>query len=265
MAFEKKEKAPFTLASPMTRRLSRMAETEEGASLASYTGVLWKCLFFLGITFLGVALSLLLNTVGSFIAEDVPVTAAAVLGAVVSLICMIVFPFIASFFPRTSPVTGSIGCASIGFVLAFAAVAVEEYSGIVFMALLLTLGIVLSMAFVYFFAKIRITNRAYRVFTAILIAYLISGLLIGLCYFLPPFRAMYLLFATNPVIMILSGIFGVAIAAVMLMFDFESVRSTVENRLPKTCEWAAAYSLIFTVLWLYIEVLNLLRILNDKK
>jgi lysophospholipase L1-like esterase len=78
-------------------------------------------------------------------------------------------------------------------------------------------------------------------------------------------NAGYVHTATNPVIMILSGIFGVAIAAVMLMFDFESVRSTVENRLPKSCEWAAAYSLIFTVLWLYIEVLNLLRILNDKR
>ena len=79
----------------------------------------------------------------------------------------------------------------------------ENLKGLVVAAVLLTLGIVLSMAFVYFFAKIRITNRAYRVFTAILIAYLVSGLLIGLCYFIPPFRAMYLLFATNPVIMIL--------------------------------------------------------------
>ena len=264
MALEKKEKAPFTLASPMTKRLSRMVETQEGARAADYTGVLWKCLFFLGMTFLGVALCLILNMVGAPIAEDLPVTAAVIGGGVVALICMIVFPFIASFFPRTSPVTGSIGCASIGFVLAFAAVAVDEYSGIVFMAMLLTLAIVLSMAFVYFFAKIRLSNRVYRVFTAILIAYFISGLLIGICYFIPAFRAMFLLFATNPVIMILSGVFGVALAAVMLMFDFEAIRTTVENRMPKECEWAAAYSLIFTVLWLYIEVLNLLRLLNDK-
>ena len=63
MAFTKKEKAPFTLASPMTKRLSRMTETTEGSRLADYTGVFLKCLFFLGTTFLGVALCLLLNLV----------------------------------------------------------------------------------------------------------------------------------------------------------------------------------------------------------
>ena len=160
--------------------------------------------------------------------------------------------------------TGALGCLSIGYLLSTAGLLIPEYQGIIHLAMLLTLGIVLSMSIIYFFGNVRISSRGKRVLYSILTAYCISSLLLLVCSFLPPFRLTYLLFATNPIIVILSGILGVALATVFLMFDFETVRATVENRLPKSYEWVAAYSLVFTVIWLYMEILNLLSMLKDR-
>ena len=262
MEYTPRQKAPFTLASPMTRRLSHVTEEREGARLADYAGVFAKCLYFLGAVFLGVALSFLLQF--AFASRE-GFSAPALVGGIVALVGTVLFPFISSFFPRTTPVTGALGCASMGYLLSAIGLLLPEWQGIVHLAMVLTFGIVLSMALIYFLGGLRISSRGKRVLYSILTAYCITSLLTVICAFLPPFRAISLLFATHPLIVILSGLIGVALATVFLMFDFEAVRDTVENRLPKSHEWVASYSLVFTVVWLYMEVLNLLLILNDKK
>jgi uncharacterized YccA/Bax inhibitor family protein len=50
----------------------------------------------------------------------------------------------------------------------------------------------------------------------------------------------------------------VAIAALNLVLDFDFVAAGVASRAPKSLEWFAAFGLVVTLVWLYVEILRLL-------
>lgn len=54
------------------------------------------------------------------------------------------------------------------------------------------------------------------------------------------------------------GVFVVIIAALNLVLDFDFIESGVEMRAPKFLEWYAAFGLMVTLIWLYLEILHLL-------
>ena len=57
---------------------------------------------------------------------------------------------------------------------------------------------------------------------------------------------------------ILFSIFVVIIAALNLVLDFDFIESGVEAGAPKWLEWYAAFGLLVTLVWLYLEILRLL-------
>src|SRR5690606_11096601 len=60
------------------------------------------------------------------------------------------------------------------------------------------------------------------------------------------------------------GIFAVLLASFMLVRDFQFVDEGVKNRIPAKNEWIAAYGIVFTIIWLYIEILRLLAIFRGR-
>lgn len=54
------------------------------------------------------------------------------------------------------------------------------------------------------------------------------------------------------------SLFVVVIAALNLVLDFDFIETGVEQRAPKRLEWYAAFGLMVTLIWLYLEILNLL-------
>lgn len=58
------------------------------------------------------------------------------------------------------------------------------------------------------------------------------------------------------------GIVAVGLAAMMLILDFDSIKRGVEGGAPAKMAWAAAFGLLVTLIWLYIELLRLLTILQ---
>ena len=44
----------------------------------------------------------------------------------------------------------------------------------------------------------------------------------------------------------------------MLLVDFDAIEKCVENRLPKKREWMAAFGLAYTIIYLYLRILELL-------
>ena len=58
--------------------------------------------------------------------------------------------------------------------------------------------------------------------------------------------------------------FVVVIAALNLVLDFDFIESGSENRLPKYMEWYAAFGLMVTLIWLYVEILHLLTKLRSR-
>jgi uncharacterized YccA/Bax inhibitor family protein len=53
---------------------------------------------------------------------------------------------------------------------------------------------------------------------------------------------------------------GVALASFSLMMDFESITQGINQGLPKNESWRMAFGLMVTLVWLYLEILRLLRL-----
>lgn len=69
-----------------------------------------------------------------------------------------------------------------------------------------------------------------------------------------------------------SGIIGigfslvvVVIAALNLVLDFDFIEKGAEQGAPKFMEWYAAFGLMVTLIWLYLEILRLLSKLNSRR
>ena len=58
------------------------------------------------------------------------------------------------------------------------------------------------------------------------------------------------------------GLFAVGLAAAMLILDFDFAEQGVKNGLPERYSWLAAFGLVVTLVWLYIEMLRLIAILR---
>src|SRR5690606_36996592 len=58
--------------------------------------------------------------------------------------------------------------------------------------------------------------------------------------------------------------FVVVIAALNLVLDFDFIENGVEHGAPKYMEWYAAFGLLVTLVWLYLEILRLLSKLQSR-
>ncbi len=54
------------------------------------------------------------------------------------------------------------------------------------------------------------------------------------------------------------SVFVVVIAALNLVLDFDFIERGAESNAPKYMEWYAGFALMVTLIWLYLEILNLL-------
>ena len=61
------------------------------------------------------------------------------------------------------------------------------------------------------------------------------------------------------------SLFVVTIAALNLVLDFDFIEQGSTMGLPKYMEWYAAFGLVVTLVWLYIEILRLLAKLRSRR
>jgi len=61
------------------------------------------------------------------------------------------------------------------------------------------------------------------------------------------------------------SLFVVTIAALNLVMDFDYIENGAEQGAPKQMEWVAAFGLMVTLIWLYVEILRLLSKLRDRR
>jgi uncharacterized YccA/Bax inhibitor family protein len=64
---------------------------------------------------------------------------------------------------------------------------------------------------------------------------------------------------------ILFSLFVIGIASMNLVLDFDFIEQGAENGAPKYMEWYGAFGLMITLIWLYIEILNLLMKLRSRR
>jgi uncharacterized YccA/Bax inhibitor family protein len=135
-----------------------------------------------------------------------------------------------------------------------------RYEGIVAQAVIGTLLAVAAMLAVYKSGRLRATPK----FTKIVIGAGMAYLGVALVSFVA--GAFFNVgdgwgFRTGG-LGILLGLAGATIACLFLVLDFDFVEKGVKNGLPERYGWLAAFGLMATVVWLYIEILRLLAILR---
>ncbi|WP_062209136.1 Bax inhibitor-1/YccA family protein [Demequina oxidasica] len=64
---------------------------------------------------------------------------------------------------------------------------------------------------------------------------------------------------------VLIGLFAVVLACVSLIGDFDFIENAVKNGMPAWVEWKAAFGLIVTLIWLYIEFLRIIAIFSGRR
>jgi len=130
-----------------------------------------------------------------------------------------------------------------------------EIPGIGILAALLTFMILGAMIIIYRAGLIRWDKNTRIAVTsslmAILLIYLISfiGAIFG--FEIP------LIHSAGP-IGILFSLFVIGIGALCLVADFDFIERGVQMGAPKQLEWRAAFGLMVTLIWLYLEILELL-------
>ena len=137
-----------------------------------------------------------------------------------------------------------------------------DFPGLGILAAALTFVILGSMLAIYR-AGIISWNRnlaiaVYSSLVAILIIYLISFIGIFLGYKIP-------LIHGNGLVGIGFSLFVIGIGALCLVADFDFIERGVERGAPKQLEWRAAFGLMVTLIWLYIEILFLLAKLASRR
>lgn len=160
------------------------------------------------------------------------------------------------FFKKASPIMAPIYALleglAIGGISAFYEV---KFPGIVIQAVGLTFGTLFCLLAAYKSGLIRATeNFKLGVVAAtgsIALLYLVD---MALMFFGKPIGFIH----DGGTFGILFSVVVVVIAALNLVLDFDFIESGVEGGSPKYMEWYAAFGLLVTLVWLYLEILRLL-------
>ena len=64
---------------------------------------------------------------------------------------------------------------------------------------------------------------------------------------------------------ILVGAFAIILGCISLIADFDFIENGVKNGLPANFEWRAAFGLVVTLVWLYIEFLRIIAIVMGRR
>lgn len=143
---------------------------------------------------------------------------------------------------------------------AISAVYNASFEGIVLQAVLCTMSVFLVMLFLFATRIIKVTDKMRMMIVAATFGVMLTYLAVWI----------FSLFTDGTPAIYDSGLIGigfsllvVGIASFNLLLDFDFMERGVEAGLPKGMEWYAAFGLIVTLIWLYLEILRLLSKLRS--
>lgn len=222
---------------------------ESAENLASYRGVALKTLFFCGMAFASAVVTyiLLFN-----LSPSSTLYIMIGLGGAGALI----FGIIASFSRDTVKITGALYCLCEGILIgAVSAICDAAYRGVVLISLLSTLITLAVMVSLYAFGVVKVGHRFRSFMTTALISVCFIQLVVFLVSLFVP--AVYNLFYGDCWFAMIVSAVMVLFVTLFLLVDLDNIARMVDGGMAKKYEWNAAYSLSLSVLWLYLEFLEL--------
>lgn len=192
---------------------------------------------------------------GQVSADIVPwAIGASLLGTVLS--------FVISFKPHLAPVLSPVFAAVQGLALGVISALFElSYPGIVFQAAAGTMGVFFGMFVLYYMRIIKVTEKMrsvvqlamFGIFATYMLSFVFS--LFGTTI---PF-----IHDSSPIGIVFSLVV-IVVAAFMLLTDFDFVERGVRGGAPARVEWYAAFAMLVSLIWLYVEMLRLAAKLRSR-
>jgi uncharacterized YccA/Bax inhibitor family protein len=185
---------------------------------------------------------------------DIPgwVLLSVLAGFALALVCI--------FKPRLSPVLAPLYAVAEGVFLGAISKAFElQWDGIVFQAVLATVGVFFATLALYVFGVVKVTRK----FAAVVIGAMLG---IAVMYLLGLVLSLFgvdMVFWNEPTPLgIIVSVVICVVAALNLFLDYEFIRQASIQGAPKYMEWYGAFGIMVTLVWLYLELLRLLSLLR---
>ncbi len=175
-------------------------------------------------------------------------------GFIVSLITI--------FRQKSSPITAPIYAILEGLFLGGLSAFFEEmYPGVVIQSVGLTFGVLALMLIIYSTGIIKVTSgfmRGVIAGTAALALFYLVTMVLNLAGVSVPY-----MHSAGPFGLIISAV-AIVLACLNLILDFNFIeRLANEGNVPVYMEWYAAFGLMLTLVWLYLEILRLMGRLRN--
>lgn len=181
-------------------------------------------------------------------------------GFILGLVCGIVTVFA----PRLAPYFALPYAFGQGTALSVMSQALEEaFPGIAITAVTLSAATALAMLLLYRLEIIKVTETLRSILLTATAAIGVTYLLVFFLWLVGVNTAPF--YQSSSLLSIGFSLFVVGIAAFNLLLDFDLIEKGSERGLPKFMEWYAAFSLLVTLIWLYLEIVRLLIKVSRRK
>lgn len=174
-----------------------------------------------------------------------------------------VFAMMTSFRPQWAPWTAPIYASLEGILLgAISAMYNARFAGMPQQAVLLTFGVTLGVLALYRFRVLQASAGFKRMMLG---ATLGIGLFYLGSFLLSLFGVQIGYFTSTSWLAIGINVAIAGVAALNLVLDFDRIEEGARMGAPKAMEWFAAFGLMVTLIWLYLELLRLLSRLQGRR
>lgn len=143
------------------------------------------------------------------------------------------------------------------------------FNGIVAQAIIGTLAVFAITLLLFRSGKVRTSPRATKIFMVAIVGYAAFSL-VNVVLMLTGINSdpwgMYGAKIGGPngfPLGLIIGALAVLLAAYSLVMDFELIQNGVRNRVPEKWAWSAAFGLMVTLIWLYVEILRIIAIFRS--
>ena len=254
----------FNYSNPSVRRWVK--KSEAGTLVvnnvgATYGGVVGKSILLIGLTILSAVITMLATWYGLFkFVETLEINQTAVIafivGLIVAIVLMLVCVIAVSISPKTAKVFGPIYSMIQGAFLGFIAAFLNIILPFVTLAAMLGTALVFVVCvLMYKVIGVRIRNNFLRVMAISLICYVLIELIVLPIMLFTDIGEM----ATVMIwVQAITSFLCIIFASVTIIYDLQNIDYVVQSGADKSYEWPVAFSLITSLIYLYMQILQLL-------
>ncbi|HHZ17769.1 MAG TPA: Bax inhibitor-1/YccA family protein [Acholeplasmataceae bacterium] len=235
----------FRSNNPVYKRALSQAEGAIDISYeaSTYAGVARKVLFYIALVVIGAVGGIALMASNPDLVVNLLILSLATTG---------IFAFIGFLIPSAAKFFGSIYCLGEGLLVGVVSLVFDTAApGVVLAALLSTVVVVAMVATLYLTGLVKVTNTFLRFLLIFAISILLSMFLLWIISIFVEIKFNFAISALVSAIMIF-------LCILYLFYDLDMIRRIVEGGAPKKLEWYVAFGLVFTLIWLYMELLPVL-------